>query len=59
MWKILKEIIVKQNDKSNISQVFRSGNDVISDPETISNMFCKYFSEIESKYAKGIPPPEN
>jgi len=38
-WKILKEIIGKQND--NISEVFRSGNDVIEDPKTISNMFCK------------------
>ena len=37
---MLKEIIGKQNDKSNISEVFRSENDVIKDPKTILNMFC-------------------
>jgi hypothetical protein len=56
-WKILKEVIGKQNDKSNISEVFRSGNDIIKDPKTISNMFCKYFSEIGPKFAERIPAP--
>ena len=56
---MLKEIIGKQNDKSNISEVFRSVNDVIKDPKTISNIFCKYFSEIGPKFAEHIPAPEN
>jgi len=55
---MLKEITGKQNDKSNISEVFRSGNDFIKDPKTISNMFCKYFSEIGPTFAERIPAPE-
>jgi len=52
------EIIGKQNDKSNISEVFRSGNDVKKDPKTISNMFSKYFSEIGPTFAERIPALE-
>ena len=38
--------------------MFRSGNDVMKDPKTISNMFCKYFSEIGPTFAERIPAPE-
>ena len=58
-WKILNEVIGKHNDKSNISEIFKSGNDTISDPIQISNQFCKYFSEIGSKFASQIPVPRN
>ena len=58
-WKILNEVIGKHNDKSNISEIFKSGNDTISDTIKISNQFCKYFSEIGSKFASQIPVPRN
>jgi hypothetical protein len=57
-WKILREVIGKQNDKSKISEQFKSGNEMISDPKVISNKFCEYFSEIGPKFASQIPVPE-
>ena len=45
-WKILKTIIGKQNDKSNLPQHFIIDNKQISDKVVIAEEFNKFFSQI-------------
>jgi hypothetical protein len=56
-WKIFNTIIGKTNNKSGISDSFNVGNNITTEPKTIANKFCQYFSEIGMKFASKIPPP--
>lgn len=56
MWKTLKGLIGKSNDKSSISDCFVVDGIVIHDKNKISNEFCKYFSNVGSTFASKIPP---
>ena len=56
-WKILKSIIGRENDKTSISEQFKCENIVTTDPQIISNEFCKYFSSVGNTFASAIPPP--
>ena len=53
-WNILNTLIGRQHNKSGISEMFKIYNKDITDPNTISNHFCKYFSEIGNTYASRI-----
>jgi len=48
----------KQNDKSNISEVVRSGNDVIRFLKLFRICSANIFSKIGPKFAERIPIPE-
>ena len=54
-WKILKTIIGKQNDKSNLPQNFIIDNKQISDKVVIAEEFNKFFSHIGKKTSKNVP----
>ena len=56
-WKILKSIIGRENDKTSISEQFKCENIVTTNPQIISNEFCKYFSSVGNTFASAIPPP--
>ena len=56
-WKILISIIGRENDKTSISEQFKCENIVTTDPQIISNEFCKYFSSVGNTFASAIPPP--
>ena len=56
-WKILKSIIGRENDKTSISEQFKCENIVTTDPQIISNEFCKYISSVGNTFASAIPPP--
>ena len=46
LWKLLKEVIGKQSNKSSISDTFTINNTPCCNPKTISNAFCNYFSSL-------------
>ena len=54
-WSLLNTIIKKSKNKSSISDVFKIDNKTINNPKTISNEFCKYFSEVGNTFASKIP----
>ena len=56
-WEVLRNIIKKKNDKSNISDMFRVGTKTLEDPKEIANSFCKYFTNIGPELSKRIPAP--
>ena len=53
-WKILRDLIGKDNDKTTISSRFRVNDMVITDPNRIANSFCDYFSLIGPTYGSNI-----
>ncbi len=55
LWATLNDIIGKKNDKSSISDTFIIEDKTVTDPHTISNEFCKYYSTIGSTFASKIP----
>jgi hypothetical protein len=56
-WKVLKSLVGRNNDKSNISDQFKCTDSVTSDPVIIADSFCKYFSNVGNMFASAIPPP--
>ena len=55
LWSTLNELIGKKNDKSIISDTFIIDDKPVTDPNTISNEFCKYYSSIGNTFASKIP----
>ncbi len=58
LWKTLKDIIGKSNDKTCISDSFTIDGKAISDPNVISNGFCSFYSTMGKKLANKIRPPD-
>jgi len=59
-WSLLNTLTGRNTctTKSNIPDSFETiNNGTISDPLTISNEFCKYFTEVGKAFAAKIPPP--
>lgn len=56
-WELMRTIIKKKNDKSNISESFKLDNKTINDPKDIASAFCDYFTNIGPNLSKQIPPP--
>ena len=55
LWSTLNEIIGRKNDKSSISDTFLVEDKPVTDPHTICNEFCKYYSSIGHNFASKIP----
>ena len=55
LWKLMKQIIGKQNNKTSLTDTFIINNLPNTNPTTISNSFCEYFSTIGNKLAANIP----
>ncbi len=53
-WKTIRSLIDRERDKSNVIQTYKIDSGAISDPSTISNGFCKYFSRVGMEQAKQI-----
>lgn len=54
-WQTLNQIIGRKNDKTSLSEFFEIDGKKTNNPLTISNGFCKYFSEVGQKFADAIP----
>ena len=57
LWKILNEVIGRNHDKTTISDVFVINGEKITNTQSISNEFCKFFSSVGKKFASKIPKP--
>jgi hypothetical protein len=55
-WKILNNLIGKQNDKSNIIEQIKTNHEIVSDPTKIANAFLQHFTTIGAKLANEIKP---
>ena len=53
-WKILNEVLNKRSSNRKISCNFNLGNKELTDPKSIAEQFCKYFSNIGPALAKNI-----
>ena len=54
-WKLLRTILCKTNDKTVVSTTFKYNGKQITDPNSIANHFCDYFTDIGPQYANKIP----
>jgi len=58
-WKILNNIISKNNDKSNTPEVIRTSKENLNNPVEIANAFLQHFSTIGTKLANKITTGSN
>jgi len=58
-WSTIKSILNKSKQVQEISKCFLVNNNLISDPQTISNEFNKFFTNIGPELANKITPPPN
>jgi hypothetical protein len=57
-WSVLNTLTGRKNNKCKISDSFKLDNGtLLTNPKLINNAFCKYFTEVGSKFAAEIPPP--
>ena len=56
-WTTINTIIGRTNDKSSITQSFTINDNTVSDPNTIADNFCEYFTNIGPQFANNIPTP--
>ncbi len=54
-WKILKPLLGKHTNKSDICKTFFVDGMNTSDPKNIANGFCTYFANVGSSLANQIP----
>ena len=54
-WKILNEVLNKKSSNRKISCNFKLGNKELTDPKSIAEQFCKYFSNNGPALANNIP----
>jgi len=54
-WRLLNEVFNKKSSKQNLSSVFKSGKQELSDPGHIANQVWKYFTNICPSLANNIP----
>jgi hypothetical protein len=58
-WKVLNNLIGKQNDKTFVPIKFKHNDELISNPQDIANHFCDYFTNVGPGLAAKIPEPIN
>ena len=58
MWKLLRTMIRKSNDKSNILVHVKFTNGITNDPHYISNIFINVFTNVGTKHANTIHQPK-
>ena len=54
-WGVLKSLVAKHNDKSNVCNSFLIDGQEISNPTDISNKFCDYFTNVGKLLSDNIP----
>ena len=54
-WKVLNEILNRNNRRVQVPSVFNHDSIEISDPKEIADQFCKYFTNIGPSLASKIP----
>ena len=54
-WKVLNEILNRNNRRRQLPSVFNHNSIEISDPKEIADQFCKYFTNIGPSLASKIP----
>ena len=57
-WGVVNSLIGRNNDKSNLPEIFKHEDKTITDRTQIANEFCNFFNEIGMKYSAAIPPPK-
>ena len=57
LWGVLRLMIGKRNDKSASHDSFLIDGNVTTDPQVISNGFCRYYNDISKNVAEKIPKP--
>ena len=57
-WKVLNEILNRNEGKRALPSVFRADSHEIANPKEIANLFCKYFTNIGPNLASKIPASE-
>ncbi len=57
LWKTLKEVTGKYNDKTAITDHFMIDGKLTNEPQAISNGFCKFYSSMGKNLASKIPLP--
>ena len=55
-WKLIKEVINKRKTKLRLPTIFNFNGKELSDPLTIANKFCEYFTNIGPNLASKIKP---
>ena len=55
-WKLIKEVINKRKTKPRLPTIFNFNGKELSDPLTIANKFCEYFTNIGPNLASKIKP---
>jgi hypothetical protein len=58
-WKTLNEVIGRSNSKPPLSDRFCIDDAIVTEPNSIANGFCKYFTEIGENYASKINAPSH
>jgi len=51
-WLILNSLVIHTSNKSTLSDTFRMGNPEFTNPKTIADELCNYFTGVGSKLAK-------
>jgi hypothetical protein len=54
-WKVLNNLIGKQNDKTFVPIKLKHNDELISNPQDIANHFCDYFTNVGPGLAAKIP----
>ena len=54
-WKLLNQVINRKTKKPKLPTTFIDNGNEISDPLTIANKFCEFFTNIGPSYAKKLP----
>ena len=54
-WKVLEEILNRNNRRRQLPSVFNHDSIEISDPKEITDQFCEYFTNIGPSLASKIP----
>ncbi len=54
-WETIRHLIGKTNEKTTIIEEFKINRQYTTDPQTVSNEFCNFFSQVGCKLQANIP----
>ena len=59
LWVTINRLVKTQHDKSNVISQLQIDGKECTNPQTISNKFCSYFSNVGKTFADRIPSPQH
>ena len=59
LWITINKLVKTQHDKSNVISQLKIDGTECTNPQTISNKFCSYFSNVGKTFAARIPSPQH